>query len=101
MAQRRKTTKKKTVEEKNEDVFGIGNTDSFCDDVTVEDGIDDVSPSMDEFEKNCKTFALPQQDHQLSYLLSREKDGEIMITDRQMFPMKEGYILVYVEYKLL
>ena len=101
MAQKRKTTKKKTVEEKNEDVFGIGNTDSFYDDITVEDGIDDVSPSMDEFEKNCRTFTLPQQDHQLSYLLSREKDGEIMITDRQMFPMKEGYILVYVEYKLL
>ena len=91
------------IEVKNEGAFSLGESDGFYD--TFEDAesasADGANDNDYEFSKNIRTFNLPAQDAGFSYLLSREKDGEIMITNRELFPMKEGYILACVEYEVL
>lgn len=100
--------KKKTVENSVEETENTGaelySSEGFFeidDDDTVEGQVNvfgDMSVSG-EFDRNIKTFNLPSQDGELSYLLQREKEGEITITNRQFFPsMKEGYVLVCIEY---
>lgn len=82
----------------DDEVFGIGDSEGFYD----EDGmIDESVGPTGELKYNAKTLMLPSGDITMSYLLDRESKGEITIIRKDLFPMKEGYILAYVEYKVL
>ena len=93
-------TKKKVKESavlEQEDVFELGNTEGFYDESEPLDADYDTG----ELRYEVKTLNLPSDDHTLSYLLSKEAMGEITITRKDLFPMKEGFILAYIEYKNL
>ena len=99
---RKKKEENDAVMEREPDEFSFGASEGFFDDTGANNEEFDFSAGMSqEFPKNIKTLNLPAQDAIYSYLLSREKDGEIIITNRESFPMKEGYILVCVEYELV
>lgn len=101
MARKKKEEKYDSVE-REIDAFSVGSSEGLFEDTDINDS-DSISGAKDnlEFSKNLRTFNLPSEDASYSYLLSREKDGEIIITNRELFPMKEGYILACVEYELV
>ena len=92
--------KKKVLEPetiKDDDAFGLGDSEGFYDDSMFDE---DVS-TTGELQYYAKTLMLPAADDTMSYLLHRESIGEIVIMRKDLFPMKEGFILAYIEYKVL
>lgn len=93
--------KKKDVEVimpvEDDEAFGLGESAGFYD---AEENLDESS-GTGELSYYVQTLMLPQADSTMSYLLHREHIGEISIMRKDLFPMKEGFILAYIEYKVL
>lgn len=71
------------------------------DTLEANDGSLDGAFTSDELRKNAVMYILPMERQMLSQLLAREAEGEIMITDKQMFPSKDSLtVAVYVEYEV-
>ena len=70
------------------------------DDIFDDDGYPEEGVGSDTvISVHAVSFNLPMESTSLSFILSMERQGKVMIRDKQVFPCpKEGYVQVYVEY---